>query len=198
AGTHTLTATHANQTQRWEIAFAPGRNETHDFDFSEKPAAAAAPVAPVVAPTPITQPPAPAPESASPMRTAGFVTAGVGVAAVIGGVITGLMAKGKETDAKALCRGTVCPQSASTKFDSASSLATVSNILFIGGGVVAATGVGLIVFGGPKAEPEKTARLTGFEIPDSLRDPRRGEGVTLRVLPAVGRDGAALWAAGSF
>ena len=180
AGTHTLTATHGNQTQRWEIAFSPGRSEAHDFDFSEK-AAPAAPVAtPVVAPTPITQPPAPAAQSGSPMRTAGFVTAGVGVAAVIGGVVTGLMAKGKETDAKALCRGTVCPQSASAKFDSASSMATVSNILFIGGGAVTAAGLGLIVFGGPKAEPEKTAR------------------VTLRMLPAVGRDGAALWAAGSF
>jgi hypothetical protein len=140
AGTHTLTATHGNQSQRWEIAFSPGRNETHDFDFSDKPAAAAAPVAaPVAAPTPITQPPTPTAES-----------------------------------------GTVCPQSASAKFDSASSLATVSNILFIGGGVVTAAGVGLIVFGGPKAEPERTAR------------------VTLRMLPAVGRDGAALWAAGSF
>jgi hypothetical protein len=180
AGTHTLTATHGNQSQRWEIAFSPGRNETHDFDFSEKAAAAPPPVAAPVAPTPITQAPAPAPESGSPMRTAGFVTTGVGVAAVIGGVVTGLMAKGKETDAKALCRGTVCPESASAKFDSASSMATVSNILFIGGGVVTAAGVGLIVFGGPKAEPEKTAR------------------VTLRMLPAIGRDGAALWAAGSF
>ena len=180
AGTHTLTATHGNQSQRWEIAFSPGRNETHDFDFSEKPAAPAPAAAPVVALTPITQPPAPALEGASPMRTAGFVTAGVGVAAVVGGVITGLMAKGKETDAKALCRGTVCPQSASAKFDSASSMATVSNVLFIGGGALTAAGVGLIVFGGPKAEPEKTAR------------------VTFRMLPAVGRDGAALWAAGSF
>jgi hypothetical protein len=180
AGTHTLTATHGNQSQRWEIAFSPGRNETHDFDFSEKAAIAPAPLAAPVAPTPITQPPAPAPATGSPMRTAGFVTTGVGVAAVIGGVVTGLMAKGKETDAKALCRGTVCPESASAKFDSASSMATVSNILFIGGGVVTATGVGLIVFGGPKAEAEKTAR------------------VTLRMLPAVGRDGAALWAAGSF
>jgi len=180
AGTHTLTATNNNQSQRWEIAFSPGRDEHHDFDFSEKPAAAVAPAAAPVATTPITQPPTPSTDSGSPLRTAGFVTAGVGIAAVVGGVITGLMAKGKETDAKALCRDTLCPQSASSKFDSASSLATVSNILFIGGGVVTAAGVGLIVFGGPKAEPEKTAR------------------VTLRMLPAVGRDGAALWAAGSF
>ncbi len=190
AGTHTLTATHGNQSQRWEIAFSPGRDETHDFDFSEKPAAAAAPVAaPAAAPAPVSQPPMPAADSGSPLRTAGFVSAGVGVATVVGGVITGLMAKGKETDAKGLCRGTVCPQSASAKFDSASSLATVSNILFIGGGAVTAAGVGLIVFGGPKAEPEKTARVTRFE---------KHAGVTLRMLPAVGRDGAALWAAGSF
>jgi hypothetical protein len=180
AGTHTLTATHANQTQRWKVAFSPGRDEAHDFDFSDKPAATAAPAATPVAPTPLTEPPTPAADHGSPLRTAGFVTAGVGVAALVGGVVTGLMAKGKETDAKNLCRGTVCPESASSKFDSASSMATVSNILFIGGGAITAAGVGLIVFGGPKAEPEKSARLT------------------LRMLPAVGRDGAALWAAGSF
>ncbi len=183
AGTHTLTATHAGKTLRWEIALSPGRNETHDFDFSEPATAALAPAAapPVAAaPTPITSAPEAAPTGA-PIRTAGFVTAGVGVAAVVGGVVVGLMAKGKETDAKNMCRGVICPTAAESKFDSASSLATVSNILIIGGGVLTAGGVGMIVFGGPKhGEAPNTARAT------------------LRLLPAAARDGGALWAVGSF
>ncbi|MEO6598234.1 MAG: hypothetical protein ABIQ16_00060, partial [Polyangiaceae bacterium] len=182
AGTHTLTGTSAGKSLRWEIALSPGRTETHDFNFSE-PAVVAA--GPVVAPSaavamPITQAPEPAPKG-SPIRTAGFVTAGVGVAAVVGGVVVGLMAKGKESDAKNMCRGLICPTNAESKFDSASSLATVSNILIIGGGVLAAGGAGMIIFGGPKsAEAPKSAL------------------VTLRLVPAFGRDGGALWAAGAF
>ncbi len=114
------------------------------------------------------------------MRTAGFVSAGVGVAALAGGVVVGLMAKGKETDAQNMCRGTVCPESAESKFDSAKSLATLSNVFIIGGGVLTAAGIGMVVFGGHKSEPTKSAA------------------VTLRVLPALGRDSAALWASGSF
>jgi len=53
--------------------------------------------------------------------------------------------------------------------------------LIIGGGVLAAGGVGMVVLGGPKSS----------EAPKSAR-------VTLRLLPAVGSNGGALWAAGSF
>ena len=184
AGTHTLTATHNGKTLRWEVALSPGRTESHDFDFSEPATAAvAAPVGPVAAAatTPVTQAPEPgATSSGSPLRTAGFVTAGVGVGALVGGVVVGLMAKGKENDAKKDCIELVCKTSSESKFDSAKSLATVSNILVIGGSVLTLGGVGMIVFGGPKSETTSTAHAT------------------LRMLPTVGRDGAALWATGSF
>ena len=183
AGTHTITATHAGKSVRWEVALSPGRSDTHDFDFSEQNLAVVAPAkatpaAPAVT-TPVQQPPEPA-SSGSPLRTAGFVTAGVGVGALVGGVVLGLMAKGKETDAKNTCTGLICPTSTESKFDSAQSLATVSNILFISGGVLAAGGAGMIIFGGPKSEAPKSA------------------GLSLRMLPAVGPNGGALWAAGSF
>jgi hypothetical protein len=182
AGTHTLSATHAGKTLRWEVALSPGRSETHDFDFSEQPVAAAAPLAPTpVAPTaaPVTPPPEPA-QTGAPVRSAGFVTVGVGVAALAGGIVVGLMAKGKESDAKDSCRGTLCLTSSESKFDSAKSLSIVANIMIIGGGVLTAGGVGVIILGGPKGEAPKSAR------------------VTLRLLPAVAPNGGALWAAGSF
>ena len=183
AGTHTLTATHAGKTLRWEVALSPGRTDAHDFDFSEKPTAlAAAPAAAAgpAAPPPPALPPEPAPSSSSPVRTAGFVTGGVGVAALVGGVVVGLMAKGKESDAESMCRGTVCPESAQSKFDSAKSLATLSNVFVIGGSALTAAGIGMIILGGHKSEPAKSAA------------------VTLRVLPVLGRDSATLWATGSF
>ena len=114
------------------------------------------------------------------MRTIGFVTGSVGVAALLGGVVAGLVAKGKENDAQSMCSGTQCPASAEPKFDSAQSMATVANVMLIGGGVLTAAGIGMVVLGGHKGEPAKSAA------------------VTLRVLPALGRDSAALWASGSF
>jgi hypothetical protein len=185
AGTHTLTASHAGKALRWEVALSPGRTDSHDFDFSAQ--ATPAPAAPVTAPpaaAAASAPPAPTPEPAasagSPMRTIGFVTAGVGVAALAGGAVLGLMANGKENDAKSMCRDTLCPASAESKFDSAQSMATLSNVLLISGGVLTATGIGVIVLGGHKSEPAKSAA------------------VTLRVLPTLSRDSAALWASGSF
>lgn len=182
AGTHTLIATHGNQTQRWEVAFSPGRDETHDFDFSDKPSAS--PVAPVTAAppvaAPIAAPPEPAAHGGGAVRSAGFVTAGVGVAALAGGVVFGLISKSKETQAKSECLGSICRASTEAKFNSASSMATVANILLIGGGVLSASGIGMIVLGGPKSEPDKSAR------------------VTLQMLPALAPGGAALWARGSF
>lgn len=181
AGTHTLTASHAGKILRWEVTLSPGRTETHDFDFSEPralPAPSTSPL-PTLAPTPVVATPEPAPR-ANPLRSVGFVTAGVGVAAVLGGVVTGLMVKGKESDAKAMCQDTICPVSASAKFDSAKSLATVTNLLLIGGGVLSAGGIAMIIVGAPKAEAPKAAR------------------VSLRMLPALDRNGAALWATGNF
>ena len=191
AGTHTLIATRAGKSQRWEVTLSPGRNESHGFDFSE-PSAAVAPIpvgaapasTPATAPAPAASAPlTPAPEahaSGGLVRTIGFVTAGVGVAALAGGVVTGLLVKSKESDAKAMCRDLLCPESAGAKFDSAQSLATVTNVLLIGGGALTAAGVGMIVFGGPKREAPQAA------------------GVSVRLSPVVARDGALLWASGSF
>jgi hypothetical protein len=153
AGTHTITATKGGKTLRWEVVLSPGKPQSHHFDFSE-PAAEVAPS---------TLPPSAddSRKSGGTLRTVGFVTAGVGVLALGGGVVTGLMSNGKEDDARSRCRErngtTQCPESARDDFDSASSLAGVTNVLLIGGGVLTAAGVGMIIFGGPKAEAAPAA-----------------------------------------
>lgn len=185
AGTHTLTATSADgKHDRWEVVLSPGKTVEHRFDFGAGAAAAAAP--------PAVPPPASAPSrtadtgtesGGSGVRTLGFVALGVGAAAVAGGVVTGVLAKGKESDATGQCSADmVCPTAAEADFDSASSLASVSTILFIGGGVLAAAGVGMVVFGGGGSEAPAAA----------LVSPR------LELAPAIGAGSAGVWAKGTF
>ena len=165
AGTHTLRASYQGKSVRWEVPLAPGNSESHTFEFSEStavapiavPAAAAAP--PEVAPPPNSAPA----ERGGTLRTAGYVTAGVGVVAFGTGAVLGILAKSKDSDARAQCinvaSGLLCPERAQAQFDSAKSQGTVATLLMIGGGVFTAAGVGMIVWGGPSAERPKEARL---------------------------------------
>jgi len=172
AGTHTLTGSSQGKSQRWEVALSPGSTEDHVFEFSEPHAAPVAALAPAAAPV-ATPPqsvtaaePAPAPSSSTggTLRLAGYVTAGVGVAALGTGVILGISAKKKDTDARDTCRtgdtGLICPASTQAQFDSANSLGSAATVLMVGGGVVAAAGVGMILFGGPShTEQAHSARV---------------------------------------
>ena len=185
AGSHALVATASDGKQeRWDVSITPGRNVEHRFEFSTAAAPAAAPPPPPPAPiTATTPPPAPPPSKGSGLRTAGFVVAGVGAAALVGGVITGLMASSADSRATDACNSDkVCPTSAEEDFDSASSLATVTNVLLIGGGVLAAGGITMIVLGG-KGSGEKAAQA---------------EPVRLRLTPVVASNGGGLFATGAF
>lgn len=157
AGTHTLIARAQGKEIKWEVVLSPGQPVSHEFKFAEPQVAA-----PVAAPThAAAPPPEPAPSSGgSTLRTVGFVTAGVGGAAVIGGVVTALLKKKSEDDARKQCIGDVCAEAAEAKFEKADKLAKMTNILFIGGGVLVATGVTLIVVGGSQSEKPSSARLS--------------------------------------
>lgn len=191
AGTHTLTAsTPDGKQQRWDVTITPGQTLEHRFEFNA--AAPVAAVAPVAQPAAVTPPPGPEPvtpppsaegakSGGSPLRTVGFVTAGVGGAALIGGVVTGIMAKGKSSDATKQCANKVCPTAAKKDFDSASSLATVTDVLLIGGAVLAAAGVTLVIVGGNSGGPPQRASLPRLEL-----------------TPVVATNGGGLFASGSF
>jgi len=186
AGSHTLSATAPDgKTLTWQVALQPGKKVAYRFDFSATaPSTAAAQTPATTTPVPGSPPPAESSSGGSPLRTVGFVTAGVGGAALIGGVITGLMAKGKESEALDQCEGNNCAPAAEESFDSASSLATVTNVLLIGGGVLAAAGVGLIVFGGSGSAEQAPQAATAA--------PR------LVLSPAVSPGMSGVWATGSF
>ena len=160
AGHHTFTAKSGAKDVTWEVDLTPGQAQEHLFPFTEKappPVASTPATATTAAPPPpptSTAPPPPPPSST--MKTIGYVGAGVGGALIVGGVITGLMAKSKFNSVKDSCvtsgSQTLCPQSKQSDVDSAKSLATVTNVLLIGGALVAAGGVTLILVDPGKKE----------------------------------------------
>lgn len=90
---------------------------------------------------------------ANPLRTVGFVVGGVGVAALIGGAITGVMAGSAFSDLEAACPNRQCTNAADlARRDDVDTLSGVTNALLIGGGVLAATGVVLAIIGAPRTE----------------------------------------------
>lgn len=168
AGNHTFKATANGKSVEWVVDLTPGQQIEHTFAFTDKavvappPASATASAAPSAAPPPptaTTTPPPSEPSEGSGMKTAGYVTAGVGGAMILGGVVTGLMSKSKESSVKDKCRGTVCPESAKGDYDSAKSLATITNVLLIGGVVAAGAGATLIVLSGKKESAGAPPRL---------------------------------------
>ncbi len=168
AGHHTFKATANGKSVEWVVDLAPGQQLEHTFVFTDKPVAAPVPPSSATgappppssaAPVPTTASTDAPPPSGSGMKTAGYVAAGVGGAMILGGVITGLMSKSKESSVKDKCRGSVCPESARSDYDSAKSLATITNVLLIGGVVAAGAGGTLIVLGGKKESAHAPPRL---------------------------------------
>jgi hypothetical protein len=118
------------------------------------PATTAAPIAssaPTAAPVP-TAPPAPPPAApppaSTPNRAPAFIAFGVGGAAAIGAVVTGLVAKGKYDDADKECK----PGCSDETVSSIKSMALVSDVL--SGVAIAGVGVGAILLLTSRGSPE--------------------------------------------
>lgn len=151
--------------------------------LEDEPAPPPAPnTVPPPAPQPITEPPPVEADKShgSSQRTIGLVVGGVGVAGVAVGAVTGLMAIGKSNNAKdAGCNndGPCRVPAAVDAADSARTLATISTIGFIAGGVGVAAGA-VLFFTAPS---KKAAPTTG-----------------IRVVPNAGPNAGGLTVLGSF
>lgn len=106
------------------------------------------------------RPTAAAPSSSgSPLRTAGWITGGVGVAGLVVGTVFGLQASSKQDDAN--CPGNVCKDEASaTTLRSANDAATISTIAFVAGGVLTVGGVTLWLLGSSSSTRTASVRLS--------------------------------------
>jgi hypothetical protein len=117
----------------------------------------------------------------SSLRTVGLIVGGVGVAALIGGGVTGFIGLGKQGDLEDRCPDNRCEYTSSgqkseleSDKSSLKTLGTLTTAFLIGGGVLTATGVTLYIVG----------------------DPSQNERVSLS--PIVGPGVAALSAQGAF
>lgn len=119
------------------------------------------PVAP--APAPATAPapapaatPAPEPGSSSPWRTVGWVTAGVGAAGLVFGTVFGFVAIG-DTGSAHCNANNYCDAG---PLGAARSAATLSDVGFIAGGLLAAGGVALVLLSPGSGQRASTARVS--------------------------------------
>lgn len=98
-------------------------------------------------------------------RTTGIVLGAAGLAALVGGGVFGWLsadARARISSAERDMNGTVTgiTQVQAAQLDAAArSNATIANALFIAGGVLAASGLGLIIFGGGDAQAEPAVSL---------------------------------------
>lgn len=185
AGTLKITATNAaGKTLEWQKTVAAGETVAHEFDFAAKepvpPAEAAGPTVPA-------RDSSAASSKMSGLRISGIVSAGVGVAALGGGAVLGALSQSKETKARDECINDICRQATKDDFDSAKTMATVANVLFISGGVLAAAGITLIIVG--KNEPE-SAETAALVLPKST--------FRMELSPVAQAGGGGLFARGTF
>jgi hypothetical protein len=95
-------------------------------------------------------------DSRKALRTAGWISLGVGGAALVAGGVTGLLAMSKRSELD--CPEDSCTGDKRGEVDSYNSLRTVSSIGLIGGAVLAGAG-GVLLFTSSRSERKTGARL---------------------------------------
>jgi len=117
----------------------------------------------------------PADEGSRPLRTAGWITLGVGAAALIGGAVTGGMALSKNAELEDSCDGTSCGALVDPELEEKrDNLALATDILLPAGGVIAGAGLILLIVDAAKGKSEKAGEAEA----------------NARVLPMLGTRGA--------
>lgn len=163
-GKHVLEGRRGDEKQQASFTVAEAAQQHVSLNFKQlpngqtvAPAKNAAPSAPAAA---TSEPPADVARSGSTQRTLGWVTVAVGGAGLIFGGVTGGLAISKKSalDDTPGCTGNACPTNQQGKVDSYNSMRTFSTVGFIAGGVVAATGV-VLVLTAPSSAPAASAAL---------------------------------------
>ncbi len=151
-GHHVMVATTSTQEGRAEIDVAEGEKK----DVTITLATVAKPVA--VAPkAPEEEPPPPPEVHRSYALPITFFS--IGGASLIAGAITGALMLSQESNLATTCPGHVCPPSQYGALDGANTLATISTVTFIVGGVGVAAGIVTLLVGKPSAPQPSQAKI---------------------------------------
>jgi tetratricopeptide (TPR) repeat protein len=127
--------------------------------------------APETAPVPATAPPTaagaetqpgpdlsrgPSSEPESKFTIPAIVMMGTGGAALVGALVTGLVAHADYNSLERQCNGNICPASAEDELDEGKTLSVVSTVLTIVGVVAAGTGAALLIIGAQANESHES------------------------------------------
>ena len=184
AGMHTLSVRAPGRAiDKREVVLQPGKatllelKDTPAPDAKKEKKEEQAVVTPP--PTPPTVP-APTQESsgAKLRRAVGFVSIGVGTSALLGGVVVGLQA----LDA----RDAYGASPSRAGFDHAQSLSTWTNVMLIGGGVFAASGLVLALWPSSKSEASAGSPAASDGEPPPGEKPKEESTSSLVLLPTLG------------
>ena len=156
-GSHKITATREGSGGfETTLKSEPGEKSTVEVPALVKAADKGPPLGtPLANPAPSAfpaAPPAPLAETTQPTRrTVGLVVGGVGVVALIGSGVAGLLARSKRDESVGHCRGNLCDPTGLDLRDAALTRATVGTVLGIVGGVGIVAGGTLWLTGKPSS-----------------------------------------------
>ena len=158
-GKHVVRGMRGEQAVEAEVTVALGESQPVTLKFKTDQTASLPNAAPAAAPlASVGSPPSDAgavPKPGSVQRTAGFVTLGVGGAGLVFGGVATAMALGKKGDINdnPNCQGSTCFRSEEGLVNSYKQWRTLSGVGLIGGGVLAAAGLVLVITA-PRGEPQ--------------------------------------------
>jgi hypothetical protein len=167
-GKHRIEGRRGEQVVGVDVTLAAAENKAVTLRFEAVGASPGAPGAPAASPesaAPVAGAPAvdtgARSSGASTRKTLAWAALGVGAAGIVTGGITGAMALGKkgEIEDSPDCRGTTCLRGTmQDELDTYDTLRLVSSIGFIAGGVLAGSGVVLLVTGGSEPTTRAASR----------------------------------------
>jgi len=96
----------------------------------------------------------------SPLWTLGWLSVGVGVAALNVGAVTGIVAIEKSNDLDAVCPNGQCPTSAEGDLDTLKTLSTVSTVGFVAAGVGVGVGIAMLLASPSARAPASQGSIT--------------------------------------
>jgi hypothetical protein len=144
-GAHHLEGVRGSERVVADVTVTEAQQQTALLRFVQQAAVAGGAPGAVAAPTVSGQP------AHKPMqRTLGWVAVGVGGAGLVVGSVTGALVLSKKSSLG--CANNLCPVSDKSDVDGYNSMRTVSTVSFVVGGVLAATGVVLVLTAKPTCE----------------------------------------------
>jgi len=117
--------------------------------------------------------------ASSPLKTIGWIAVGVGAAVLAGGAVTGGMSLSKNNELEDSCTSGSCPSGVDPDVEeSRDKLALMTDILIPVGGVLAATGIVLLIVNAAKKEqPEEETSIETAVLPFAI--PQGGGGLMI-------------------